>query len=752
MIEDADTHAVIGGGKARAFGIANTAEFVTVLSKTLYSNEKLAVAREILCNAWDAHIDAGITDRPVVITMTETEMRIRDFGKGIHDDMIGDIYCIYGESTKRKATGQTGGFGLGSKAPFAYSDHFTVTSHHAGKKTVYAVSRGSVETDGLPDLRAMVSVDSTETGIEVKIPIRTGRDFMIFKTYLEQVAYWGDMLVMINGGQCDTVGMDKADKGFIIHPFQSASVGNKFYYNSHSRIYIRYGTVIYPLEDKPEYSNLYSKLTKMIGWKDNGYSSSNVSPLVIQAPANSIAVAPSREQISYSESCVANIKDILEKVYMDLDKNYYWMWKQRAKKTVDDSLLGLELHDLANTHVCHIYQPQQDVIYTVRDMHDRLINFIRYGNQVKNYGQQYNRIMRSYPTAFRKMLKLGRWGEYHNFQFEKDWNQIRKYYYRILGPLYSGLRTYQSLASFKKGLYQDYFDNGYMGGSNPFRLIITKNMYALRAYKKGDYRFLVLMVDKDFDTTNLVAKLTKAGIEVDDITTDEDLNEPPARLPQAQRKARGKGYALLSACLVGGQRYDHALFESAARTETPDAVVYLRTKDGMKYVNGFRSTTLIQSLLVLYPNTVVVTSETTYHNVRAKYNLPGCHDLFSRKLKEFRIRSDFPAALARRAYANGIAQYEALAGNPKFNAQFEFDTIPQTCPEYEAVLNDDDSRYQMERTNLAQNYYRSLKNRGLLERPNMDLLSERVFKILNSPIASPEKDLAEDLILRVLKG
>ena len=203
---------------------------------------------------------------------------------------------------------------------------------------------------------------------------------------------------------------------------------------------------------------------------------------------------------------------------------------------------------------------------------------------------------------------------------------------------------------------------------------------------------------------------------------------------------------------MGGQRYDHALFESAARTETPDAVVYLRTKDGMKYVNGFRSTTLIQSLLVLYPNTVVVTSETTYHNVRAKYNLPGCHDLFSRKLKEFRIRSDFPAALARRAYANGIAQYEALAGNPKFNAQFEFDTIPQSCPEYEAVLAHDYSRYEMERTTIARDYYRSLKNRGLLERPNMDLLSERVFKILNSPIASPEKDLAEDLILRVLKG
>ena len=46
--DDYDTHAVIGGREIEAFGIAQTAEFFTVLSDTLYSNKPLAVAREVL--------------------------------------------------------------------------------------------------------------------------------------------------------------------------------------------------------------------------------------------------------------------------------------------------------------------------------------------------------------------------------------------------------------------------------------------------------------------------------------------------------------------------------------------------------------------------------------------------------------------------------------------------------------------------------------------------------------------------------
>lgn len=54
--------AIVGGQKPIDFKISNSPEFFNILSKSLYSNPKLAVIREILCNAWDAQIESG-TDK-----------------------------------------------------------------------------------------------------------------------------------------------------------------------------------------------------------------------------------------------------------------------------------------------------------------------------------------------------------------------------------------------------------------------------------------------------------------------------------------------------------------------------------------------------------------------------------------------------------------------------------------------------------------------------------------------------------------
>ena len=59
---DFDTHAVIGGNDIKEFGVAQTAEFFDIMSNAIYSNKPMAVIREVLCNAWDSHINSGVTD------------------------------------------------------------------------------------------------------------------------------------------------------------------------------------------------------------------------------------------------------------------------------------------------------------------------------------------------------------------------------------------------------------------------------------------------------------------------------------------------------------------------------------------------------------------------------------------------------------------------------------------------------------------------------------------------------------------
>ena len=170
-VQDKVTHAVIGGGGTIDFGISSSAEFFNILSSTLYSDQILAVVREVLCNAWDAHIEAGCTDKPVQITLDNGKFSIKDFGKGIHHDDIGPIYGTYGNSTKKNDGNQTGGFGLGCKAPFAYTEHFEVISCHQGVKTIYAMTKSSAQVTGKPGITTIAQFPTTETGLTVTIQV-----------------------------------------------------------------------------------------------------------------------------------------------------------------------------------------------------------------------------------------------------------------------------------------------------------------------------------------------------------------------------------------------------------------------------------------------------------------------------------------------------------------------------------------------------------------------------------------------------
>ncbi len=298
-IAELDTHAVIGGGKAQAFGMSDSAEFFTVLSDTLYRDKKRAVVREVICNAWDAHIMVGKTDVPVEITLNDNELIIKDFGPGIAKDKIGPVYCVYGASTKVKDGKQTGGFGLGCKAPFAYSDHFTVTSCFDGSRTLWAISRGGAATEGKPDFRPMVSVPTTETGITVSIPIKDAKDVATFDTLIREICRNGGMLANLNGKLLQRYDYEQARKnGFCV--LSRAGV-NSF---RESRAYVLYGTVLYPITTTD--NELMAKVDAVDRLVENN------GRIVLIAKPNTIGVQPSREGLSYSELTTQTLHDALD--------------------------------------------------------------------------------------------------------------------------------------------------------------------------------------------------------------------------------------------------------------------------------------------------------------------------------------------------------------------------------------------------------------------------------------------------------
>lgn len=296
QIAGLDTHAIIGGGKAHAFTMSESAEFFTVLSDTLYRDKKLAMCREVICNAWDAHIILGKRDVPIEIRITDTELIIQDFGPGIPSNKVGTIYCRYGASTKVKDENQTGGFGLGSKAPFAYSDHFSVTDCVDGFKHVYAISRGGAETDGKPDFREMVKVPTTETGVTVSIPLKTPADKDVLLKIARSVVRRGGMKAKINDTLVVGYDYSKATQGF-------ALIADTDYDMRESHVYCLYGTVLYPVTTTDtEISEAVGKLADI---------THQVGKLILIAPPNSVGVTPSRESLSYTDRTRETLVELL---------------------------------------------------------------------------------------------------------------------------------------------------------------------------------------------------------------------------------------------------------------------------------------------------------------------------------------------------------------------------------------------------------------------------------------------------------
>lgn len=319
QIAELDSHAVIGGGEAKAFGMSNSAEFFTILSDTLYRDKKLAVVREVICNAHDAHVMGKCLDRPIEITLDEKELVIKDFGPGISDEKMHPVYCIYGGSTKVDDATQIGGFGLGCKAPFAYSDHFTVISCHDGVRSVYAISRGGLESDGKPALRKMVSVPTDQTGIIVSVPIKKRDDAVEFNRLIRQVVRNGDINVTLNGEKLPRFNFAGIEKSK--YALADASELHE------SMVYVRLGSVLYPVTSD------HAKLSELV----RVFKNNDGLRLIVLAQSGEIGITPSREALSNSETTINFLIERLTKIQKDLchrmPKAMTWLAQTHVDKT-----------------------------------------------------------------------------------------------------------------------------------------------------------------------------------------------------------------------------------------------------------------------------------------------------------------------------------------------------------------------------------------------------------------------------------
>ena len=311
MVAVADDVQSQGMGAGNAFTIAASSKAFEVLSSNLYQDKILAVIREITCNAADAHAVAGkpLSDIQVTLpTVMTPYFAVRDFGSGLSQEDVLSLYTTYFRSTKDGDNSQIGGFGLGSKSPFAVADQFTVTSWHGGTKSTYVCYKDG----GLPRVNVVATgpYDQNDTGIEVRVGARNYDDW---NSKARQFFRWWPTLPSIKGAAgfaCPSVWADgatiaKAETGVGGVPdwalFPGTAMGSKVFM----------GLVAYRL-DLTAIPSMPNALRDIFAGQD----------VFLRFNVGDVAISPSREALSYDPTTCAAIIEKLKVVLREASANY----------------------------------------------------------------------------------------------------------------------------------------------------------------------------------------------------------------------------------------------------------------------------------------------------------------------------------------------------------------------------------------------------------------------------------------------
>jgi hypothetical protein len=200
----------------KTFSIGNPVVIMQIMRSKLYSNPVKVLIQEYLCNARDANREAG-SDKAIEIycpTVYSETFEIRDYGIGISPSRMENVFIKYGESTKRKDNLQTGGFGIGAKSGWSYSDSFSVTTitEEDGQnvKRFYACIIDETQKGSLIKLAEDIIVEEP-TGTRIIVPVKK-KDFDLFAQYVKQTVFFWKEAVILMGSTNEAIKYDWANQ------------------------------------------------------------------------------------------------------------------------------------------------------------------------------------------------------------------------------------------------------------------------------------------------------------------------------------------------------------------------------------------------------------------------------------------------------------------------------------------------------------------------------------------------------------
>jgi hypothetical protein len=290
-----------------AMTIKSSAEMFSLLSDTIYQDKILAVIREYVCNAYDAHVSVGKQDVPFTVQLPNylnSTFSVSDEGTGVDPEKIGEIFWTYGQSSKTNDQLTIGALGIGCKSAFAYTkSSFIVKNRYQGNEYTYLCF---IDENGEP-AGSMVGEAPTieKNGITVEFATRPEDQSAFYIRFGRLFKHWANVKPNVIGVEAKDVFLGDPDK--VIEGDQWYLEKNR--YDKSSALAIM-GNVTYPI-DSGSIPNLPANL-KLIA--DN--------PFVITFQLGDLRFTASRESLSYNEFTCNMVIKRLEDIRAELAKSF----------------------------------------------------------------------------------------------------------------------------------------------------------------------------------------------------------------------------------------------------------------------------------------------------------------------------------------------------------------------------------------------------------------------------------------------
>lgn len=350
------------------FTIEANAHAFQILSSGVYTNKLRAPIRELCCNAFDAQTANGNTNKPIEIKLphgAENTFSVKDFGPGLSEEEVESIYSTYFKSTRNTSNAYTGGFGIGSKSPFAVVDKFTIESRQNGEVTTY---EAYLDKERMPHIRTVNKAPTTEpSGLTVSF-IVPKKEVKAFNTQAQEVfsAFQSPYKI--------TDAPSNFPKVAAIAELPGDKKGNTLWLKDTGHydrmLGVVMGNISYPL------STYANKLEKgkdlLLDWFMR-------QSAVINVPVGVLNVAASREDLSYDRKTLKALPALIHEEIKLFAKGLY---EQAASKASTKYEIGLELRKLCGRYAYNLLDNSGDTIEafaTAGQWPDGMATFVQNG-------------------------------------------------------------------------------------------------------------------------------------------------------------------------------------------------------------------------------------------------------------------------------------------------------------------------------------------------------------------------------------